>query len=50
VRDGDLGGSDGCTVSYRRGQETLAVAVVNRDLEGVRTELAFEQTMRAERV
>jgi NADPH-dependent 2,4-dienoyl-CoA reductase/sulfur reductase-like enzyme len=50
VLDGKLGDGDGCTISYQRGQETLAVAVVNRDLEGVRAELAFEQTMPAERV
>lgn len=46
VIDGQLDAGD-CTVSYRRGQETLAVAVVQRDLAGLRTELAFEQAIGA---
>ena len=48
VIDGQLD-AGACTVSYRRGQETLAVAVVQRDLEGVRTELEFERAMGARR-
>jgi NADPH-dependent 2,4-dienoyl-CoA reductase/sulfur reductase-like enzyme len=42
--DGDLDARD-CTVTYRRAGKTLAAAVVHRDLEGVRTELEFEQTI-----
>jgi NADPH-dependent 2,4-dienoyl-CoA reductase/sulfur reductase-like enzyme/nitrite reductase/ring-hydroxylating ferredoxin subunit len=42
--DGRLGAND-CTVTYRRGGKALAVAVVHRDLEGLRAELAFEQAM-----
>jgi NADPH-dependent 2,4-dienoyl-CoA reductase/sulfur reductase-like enzyme/nitrite reductase/ring-hydroxylating ferredoxin subunit len=34
-----------CTVSYRLGGKDLAKAFVGRDLEGLRAELAFEQTM-----
>jgi len=31
-----------CTISYRLGNKTLAVAVVHRDLEGLKAEVAFE--------
>lgn len=31
-----------CTISYRRGNKTLAVAVVHRDLQGLNAEVAFE--------
>lgn len=36
-----------CTITYRRGDKKLAVAVVHRDLEGLRAEVAFERTMAA---
>jgi apoptosis-inducing factor 3 len=42
--DGRLEAND-CTVTYRRGETALAVAVVHRDLEGLRAELAFEEAM-----
>ncbi|HJQ65794.1 MAG TPA: FAD-dependent oxidoreductase, partial [Gemmatimonadales bacterium] len=35
-----------CTITYRRGGNKLAVAVVHRDLKGVRAELEFERTTR----
>ena len=34
-----------CTITYRRAGKKLAVAVVHRDLDGVRAELEFEQAM-----
>jgi NADPH-dependent 2,4-dienoyl-CoA reductase/sulfur reductase-like enzyme/nitrite reductase/ring-hydroxylating ferredoxin subunit len=40
--DGQLAAKD-CTITYRRGEEKLAVAVIHRDLEGLRAELEFEQ-------
>ena len=43
--DGQLGAvTQDCTISYRRGNKTLAVAVVRRDLQGLKAELAFELT------
>jgi NADPH-dependent 2,4-dienoyl-CoA reductase/sulfur reductase-like enzyme len=36
-----------CTIAYRRGGKTLAVAIVHRDLEGPRAEVAFERTVAA---
>lgn len=42
--DGDLAARD-CTVTYRRGGQTLAEAFVHRDLAGLRAELEFEQVM-----
>ena len=34
-----------CTVTYRRGGRKLAMAIVQRDLDGLRTEVEFEQRM-----
>ena len=42
--EGRLDGSGG-TVTYRRDGKALAVAVVHRDLEGLRAELQFERAM-----
>ena len=36
-----------CTITYRFGDRKLAIAVVHRDLEGVRAELEFERMMAA---
>jgi apoptosis-inducing factor 3 len=36
-----------CTIRYSRGGKTLAVAVVHRDLEGLRAEVEFERTIAA---
>ena len=46
--DGQLDAPD-CTITFRRGGRKLAVAVIHRDLEGVRAEVEFEQTI-AQRV
>jgi NADPH-dependent 2,4-dienoyl-CoA reductase/sulfur reductase-like enzyme/nitrite reductase/ring-hydroxylating ferredoxin subunit len=41
--DGQLdAATQDCTISYRRGKKTLAVAVVHRDLEGLNVEAALE--------
>jgi apoptosis-inducing factor 3 len=37
-----------CTITYSRGGKKLAVALVHRDLEGLRAEVEFEKTMRGE--
>jgi NADPH-dependent 2,4-dienoyl-CoA reductase/sulfur reductase-like enzyme len=37
-----------CTITYSRDGRKLAVALVRRDLEGLRAEVEFENTMRAE--
>ena len=37
-----------CKITYSRGGKKLAVALVHRDLEGLRAELEFEKTMRGE--
>ena len=42
--DGQLDARD-CTITYRRGGKKLAVAVVHRDLEGLRAEVEFERTI-----
>jgi len=44
--DGQVEAGD-CTAIYRRGGKALAVAVVHRDLEGLRAELQFERAMAA---
>jgi apoptosis-inducing factor 3 len=36
-----------CTITYRRAGKKLAVAVVHRDLEGLRAEVEFERTIAA---
>jgi NADPH-dependent 2,4-dienoyl-CoA reductase/sulfur reductase-like enzyme/nitrite reductase/ring-hydroxylating ferredoxin subunit len=37
-----------CTITYSRGGKKLAVALVRRDLEGLRAEVEFEKAMRGE--
>ncbi len=37
-----------CTITFSRGGKKLAIAVVRRDREGLRAEVEFEKTMRAE--
>jgi NADPH-dependent 2,4-dienoyl-CoA reductase/sulfur reductase-like enzyme/nitrite reductase/ring-hydroxylating ferredoxin subunit len=44
--DGKLDSRD-CTLTYRRSGRKLAVAVVHRDLEGVRAEVEFERSIAA---
>ena len=46
--DGDLAAHD-CTITYRRAGQTLAVAVVHRDLAGLHAEVEMERAM-AERL
>ena len=41
---GSLEGRD-CAITYRRAGRKLAVAVVHRDLEGLRAEVEFEQVI-----
>jgi NADPH-dependent 2,4-dienoyl-CoA reductase/sulfur reductase-like enzyme/nitrite reductase/ring-hydroxylating ferredoxin subunit len=42
--DGRLDARD-CTITYRRGGRKLALAVVHRDLEGLKAELEFERAI-----
>jgi NADPH-dependent 2,4-dienoyl-CoA reductase/sulfur reductase-like enzyme/nitrite reductase/ring-hydroxylating ferredoxin subunit len=42
--NGSLDGRD-CTITYRRAGKKLAVAVVQRDLEGLRAEIEFERAI-----
>jgi apoptosis-inducing factor 3 len=42
--DGSLDRRD-CTITYRRAGKKLAVAVIHRDLEGLRAEVEFERTI-----
>ena len=42
--DDDLEAQD-CTISYRRGGQKLAVAVIHRDLAGLHAEVEFERAM-----
>jgi NADPH-dependent 2,4-dienoyl-CoA reductase/sulfur reductase-like enzyme/nitrite reductase/ring-hydroxylating ferredoxin subunit len=45
--DGQLdAATQDCTITYRRGDKKLAVAVVHRDLAGLREEVEFERTTR----
>jgi NADPH-dependent 2,4-dienoyl-CoA reductase/sulfur reductase-like enzyme/nitrite reductase/ring-hydroxylating ferredoxin subunit len=44
--DGQLDARD-CTITYRRSGQKLAVAVIHRDLEGLRAEAEFERTIAA---
>ena len=41
-RDGEIAAQD-CTLSFRRGGRTLAVATIGRDLDSLRSELELEQ-------
>jgi NADPH-dependent 2,4-dienoyl-CoA reductase/sulfur reductase-like enzyme/nitrite reductase/ring-hydroxylating ferredoxin subunit len=45
--DGQLDARD-CTITYRRSGQKLAVAVIHRDLEGLRAEVEFERTIAGE--
>ena len=42
--DGQLDARD-CTIIYRSGDRTLAVAVIHRDIEGLRAEVELEKTI-----
>ena len=44
--DGQLDARD-CTITYRKGGRKLAVALIHRDLEGLRTEVEVERTIAA---
>ena len=47
--DGQLDARD-CTITFRSGGRKLAVAVIHRDLEGLRAEVEFERTIAHNRV
>jgi NADPH-dependent 2,4-dienoyl-CoA reductase/sulfur reductase-like enzyme/nitrite reductase/ring-hydroxylating ferredoxin subunit len=47
--DGQLAARD-CTITYRRSGQKLAVAVIHRDLEGLRAEVEFERTIAAREI
>ena len=47
--DGQLDARD-CTVTFRSGGRKLAVALIHRDLEGLRAEVEFERTIAHNRV
>jgi NADPH-dependent 2,4-dienoyl-CoA reductase/sulfur reductase-like enzyme/nitrite reductase/ring-hydroxylating ferredoxin subunit len=48
VIDGQLDAETrNCTITYRRGGRKLAVAIVHRDLEGLRAEVEFERAIAA---
>ena len=42
--DGNLAATD-CTITFRSGTRKLAVAVIHRDLEGLRAEVDFERAI-----
>lgn len=47
--DGQLNAvTQDCTITYRRAGKKLAVAVVHRDMDGLRAEVDFEKTSRGE--
>jgi NADPH-dependent 2,4-dienoyl-CoA reductase/sulfur reductase-like enzyme/nitrite reductase/ring-hydroxylating ferredoxin subunit len=48
IMDGQLDDhARNCTITYRRAGQKLAVALVHRDLEGLRAEVEFERAMRS---
>lgn len=42
--DGQVDARD-CTVTFRSGGRKLAIAIIHRDLEGLRAEVEFERTI-----
>ncbi|MEP7345307.1 MAG: FAD-dependent oxidoreductase [Gemmatimonadaceae bacterium] len=47
--DGELHKRGDCTITYGHGGRKRAVAVIHRDLEGLRAEVEFERTIAADR-